>query len=246
MLDESQPSLFDEPTAALPSWAQRIAVFDLETTGLDLKEARIVTACVVELDMDGEPVGETLEWLADPVIEIPEGASNVHGVTTDIARRDGRPAAEVVREIVDSLRAYFDQGVAVVAYNAPYDFSILHNEAIRHGIAPISEPAPIIDPMVIDKRVEQYRKGKRTLSVVSDYYGVGLSDAHNATADAIAAGRVAQAIAKRYANELPESAAELHQAQIGWSAEQDASFEKWMRQNNDPNFSANIGWPLKP
>lgn len=245
MLDETQPSLFEEPIV-VPEWAKRIAVFDLETTGLDLREARIVTACVVELDIDGQPVGKTFEWLADPQIEIPEAASNVHGVTTEIARRDGRQASEVVAEILQTLRDFFAQGVPVVAYNAPYDFSILHHEALRHGLSPLAEPAPIIDPMVVDKKVEQYRKGKRTLTVVSEYYGVSLSDAHNATADAIAAGRVAQAIAKRHGGELPADAKSLHEAQIAWSAQQDASFEKWMRQNNDPNFTATIGWPVKP
>lgn len=245
MLDETQPSLFEEPSV-VPEWANRIAVFDLETTGLDLREARIVTACVVELNREGQPVGQTFEWLADPQIEIPEAASNVHGVTTEIAQREGREASEVVAEILDTLRGFFAQGVPVVAYNASYDFSILHHEAIRHGLAPLSQPAPIIDPMVVDKKVEQYRKGKRTLSVVSDYYGVALSDAHNATADAIAAGRVAQAIARRHGSVLPSDAFSLHEAQVVWSAEQDASFEKWMRQNNDPNFTATLGWPVKP
>lgn len=245
MLDETQPSLFEEPIV-VPDWVNRIAVFDLETTGLDLRDARIVTACVVELDGEGQPVGEVFEWLADPQIEIPEAASNVHGVTTEVARREGRQASDVVSEILQTLRGFFAQGVPVVAYNAPYDFSILHHEAVRHGLAPLSQPAPIIDPLVVDKKVEQYRKGKRTLSVVSDYYGVALSDAHNATADAIAAGRVAQAIAKRHGNVLPADAVSLHEAQVTWSAEQEASFEKWMRQNKDPNFTAVIGWPVKP
>lgn len=245
MLDENQPSLFEEPTET-PNWASRLAVFDLETTGLDLREARIVTACVVELDAEGNAVGEAREWLADPIIEIPEAASNVHGVTTEIARRDGRLAAEVVSEIVSALAEFFAAGVPVVAYNAPYDFTILHHEAVRHGLSPLNTPGPVIDPMVIDKKMEQYRKGKRTLTAVSDYYGVALSDAHNATADAIAAGRVAQAIAKKHGRELPPTAAELHDAQIAWSADQEARFAKWMQENNDPDFKTNIGWPVKP
>ena len=38
---------FDFEPEAFPDWAKRIVVFDTETTGLDLREARIVTACVV-------------------------------------------------------------------------------------------------------------------------------------------------------------------------------------------------------
>jgi DNA polymerase III subunit epsilon len=228
----------------LPKWAENIAVFDLETTGLDLTDARIVTACAVELDAMGQIVGRNSEWLADPVIEIPTQASDVHGVTTEIARRDGRPAAEVVSELLETLRGYFERGLPVVAYNAPYDFTILHHEALRHGLEPLRDPSPIIDPLVIDKFKDKFRRGKRRLENAAEFYNVSLSDAHNATADAVAAGRVAQAIARRWAAELPASATELHDLQIGWSEYLDADFEKFMRKNN-PDFTSTRGWPLK-
>lgn len=228
----------------MPNWAKSLGVFDLETTGLDLTDARIVTACAVELNEHGEVVGANSEWLADPGIEIPTQASDVHGVTTEIAQRDGRVAAEVVAEILDTLRGFFDRGMPVVAYNAPYDFTILHFEALRHGLEPLAKPFPIIDPLVIDKFKDRYRKGKRRLENAAEFYQVALNDAHNATADAVAAGRVAQAIAKRWAAELPETAAELHELQIQWSDANDSSFEEFMRRQN-PDFTISRGWPLK-
>jgi len=228
----------------LPDWAKQIAVFDLETTGLDLTDARIVTACAVELDAAGNVVGENLEWLANPGIEIPTQASDVHGVTTEIAIRDGRPAAEVVAELIIKLQGFFDRGLPVVAYNAPYDFTILHYEALRHGLEPL-KIGSVIDPLVIDKFNDKYRKGKRRLENAAEFYTVQLDDAHNATADAIAAGRVAQAIAKRWANELPSTATELHDAQVGWSEAIDADFESYMRRSVNPEFTATRGWPLK-
>ena len=173
----------------LPDWAKQIAVFDLETTGLDLTDARIVTACAVELDASGNVVGTNSEWLANPGIEIPTQASDVHGVTTEIAVRDGRPADVVVGELLATLRDFFARGLPVVAYNAPYDFTILHYEALRHGLEPLKLGA-VIDPMVIDKFKDKYRKGKRRLENAAEYYQVPLDDAHNATADAVAAGRV--------------------------------------------------------
>ena len=103
---------------------------------------------------------------------------------------------------------------------------------------------PVIDPMVLDKYVDTYRSGKRTLEVASRIYGVKLEDAHNATADAVAAGRVAQAIAKKYAEKLPADVVELHNSQIEWSASQDASYEKF-RRGSSPDFSIQRGWPLK-
>ena len=221
-----------------------MAVFDLETTGLDLREARIVTACAVQIDQDGQIIGPNQEWLADPGIEIPEAASNVHGVTTEIARANGRAAKEVVSELLETLRDFFERGVPVVAFNAPYDFTILHYEALRHGLDPIHEPKPVIDPMVLDKYVDTYRSGKRTLEVASRIYGVQLEDAHNATADAVAAGRVAQAIARKYAEKLPDDVFVLHSSQIEWSANQDASYEKF-RRGTSPDFTIQRGWPLK-
>lgn len=227
-----------------PDWSRRLAVFDLETTGLDLREARIVTACAVEIDQDGQVVGENKEWLADPGIEIPEAASNVHGVTTEIARQNGSPAALVVAELLETLMAFFNRGIPVVAYNAPYDFTILHFEALRHGLDPINNPRPVIDPLVLDKFVDTYRSGKRTLEVAARIYGVALDDAHNATADAVAAGRVAQAIAKKYPDKLPEDVLLLHEAQIEWSDRQDASYEKF-RRGTTPEFTVQRGWPVK-
>lgn len=230
--------------SALPDWAKQIAVFDLETTGLDLTDARIVTACAVELDATGNVVGTNSEWLANPGIEIPTQASDVHGVTTEIAVRDGRPADVVVAELLAALRDFFARGIPVVAYNAPYDFTILHYEALRHGLEPLKIGA-VIDPLVIDKFKDKYRKGKRRLENAAEFYKVPLDDAHNATADAVAAGRVAQAIARRWADELPATASELHDAQVEWSGILDADFESYMRRSVNPDFTATRGWPLK-
>jgi DNA polymerase-3 subunit epsilon len=132
----------------------------------------------------------------------------------------------------------------VVAYNAPYDFTILHYEALRHGLEPL-KLGSVIDPLVIDKFKDKYRKGKRRLENAAEFYQVPLDDAHNATADAVAAGRVAQAIARRWASELPATAAELHDAQVQWSAAIDADFESYMRRSVNPDFTATRGWPLK-
>ena len=228
----------------MPEWAKQIAVFDLETTGLDLTDARIVTACAVELDASGNVVGTNSEWLANPGIEIPTQASDVHGVTTEIAVREGRPADVVIAELLATLRDFFARGLPVVAYNAPYDFTILHYEALRYGLEPL-KLGSVIDPLVIDKFKDKYRKGKRRLENAAEFYQVPLEDAHNATADAVAAGRVAQAIARRWADELPATAGELHDAQIGWSEAIDADFESYMRRSVNPDFTATRGWPLK-
>lgn len=59
-----------------------LAVFDLETTGVDPNSDRIVTAFFGVLDGDGE-LTVSREWIVDPGVPIPPGASNVHGWTAE-------------------------------------------------------------------------------------------------------------------------------------------------------------------
>jgi DNA polymerase-3 subunit epsilon len=226
----------------MSNWSDELAVFDLETTGIDVESSRIVTATVAVLDATGNVVERT-DWLLDPGIEIPEGATAVHGITTDHALKHGRMAADGVAEIVATIRTLLARGLPLVAYNAPYDLTLLNRESMRHGIPPLVAPAPVIDPLVIDKGVDRYRRGKRTLAVTSAFYGVSLDDAHDSGADAIAAGRVAQAIAKVHGGSLPGTIAELHALQVVWCKEQAASFQDYMRRGRDPEFVAAGGWP---
>lgn len=227
-----------------PSWTDRLAVFDLETTGIEVETSRIVTAFVGVIGKDGA-LERSWSWMADPGIDIPARATEVHGITTERARLDGRPAAEVVAEIVAVLRELFAARTPVVAYNAPYDFSLLFHEAERYGIESIAAPSPVVDPLILDRRLDRYRKGKRTLEVVAALHGVPLDGAHDAGVDAVAAGRIAQAIGRLYSAELPDSVEELHEAQRSWSLDQAADFESYMRRVRDPDFVAEGAWPIR-
>jgi DNA polymerase III epsilon subunit-like protein/8-oxo-dGTP pyrophosphatase MutT (NUDIX family) len=227
-------------------WDTRLAVFDLETTGVDTDTSRIVSACIAVLEPDGA-LHAQFNWLADPEIEIPEGASAVHGITTERAREDGRTAETVVGEITATIRALLAVGIPLVVYNAPYDLSLLDRECRRHRVEPLGYPTPVIDPLVIDKAVDRYRKGKRTLVAAAERYGVNLDDAHDAAADAIAAGRVAQAIARTFPDDVDVPFPDLHGRQQIWYAEQAASFQQYIREvKGDENYVAESSWPLRP
>ncbi len=246
LLDVSGPTYREGMPSGpdLPAWLTRVGVFDLETTGVDVDSDRVVTAYVGVLDANGRQVAAR-SWLADPGIPIPEGATAVHGISTEHARVHGRPAREVVAEVTAALRSLFDQGVPVVAYNASYDFSLLACEAVRNGIQPLADPSPVIDPLVIDKAYDRYRRGRRTLEVVAEHYCVPLESAHEASADAIAAGRVAQALARQFS--LPLTPSELHTRQIGWARSQAASLtEYFVRLGRlDPDDSLDGRWPVR-
>lgn len=225
-------------------WFHTLGVFDLETTGIDVTSSRIVSAHVGVIGPDGAVIEQT-DWLANPGIDIPVQASAVHGITTARAQAEGRPAAEVVAEIIAALSSLFSRGIAVTIYNASYDLSLLAHEARRYGLAPLDQPAPVIDPLVLDKAVDQFRKGKRTLEAAALHYGVSLIDAHDAGADAVAAGRVAQALAKAFPVELALESAELHAKQIIWAAEHAASFQDYMRRTHNPDFTDSGIWPVR-
>jgi DNA polymerase-3 subunit epsilon len=241
----NENQLFDL-ASDLPEWATKpIAVFDLETTGLDHRTARIVTACAALIDQNGQVIGNDVEWLANPGVPIPAEATAVHGITNEIAMARGADLREVVTGIIETLSGYFNSGVPVVAYNAPYDFTILRQHAEDFGIDWPAEPMPIIDPLVLDKKMVKFRKGNRRLETVAGIYSVNLDDAHNATADAIAAGHVAQALARAFPKELSVPLPELHKLQVAWSEEQDRSFADFMHKSGKADFQLNIGWPEK-
>jgi DNA polymerase-3 subunit epsilon len=233
--------LFDSELAKeLPSWARKLAVFDLETTGLELATARIVTACVAVINAQGE-IEQLDEWLVNPGIEIPASATSVHGISTEKAFSEGREAAGAIPEIVSTLKQ-LNQTVPIVVFNAPYDFTILKHEATRYQVEALA-PAPVIDPLVIDRKL-RFAPGKRNLSVLCEIYGVVLSDAHNSTADAVAAGRLAQKLALKYP-ELAQEPSTLHELQTKWSQAWTKNFHDWLEKENRPVDRAEIGWPIR-
>ncbi|GHH79621.1 3'-5' exonuclease [Streptomyces sulfonofaciens] len=222
--------------------------FDLETTGTDPAEARIVTAAVIEVG-GGRPLGRR-EWLADPGVPIPPDAVAVHGISDERAAA-GRPADQVADAIAGVLAGAWRAGVPVVAYNASFDLTLLAAELRRHGLPSLRErldgadPAPVIDPYTIDRAVDRYRRGKRTLEAVCAEYGVLLEAAHDAAADALAAARLACAIAGRHRKVAELPVADLHHRQIQWSALRAADYQAHLRRQGDSTAVVDGRWPLR-
>ena len=231
-------------------WHRELLIgFDLETTGTDPFEARIVTAAVVEV-RDGEIAGRR-EWLADPGVPIPPDASAVHGISDERAAAEGLPADRVADAVADALTGYWAAGVPVVAYNASFDLTLLAAELRRHGLPSLGDrlggapPAPVVDPYTIDRWVDRYRRGKRTLEAVCAEYGVVLDTAHDAGADALAAARLARAIADRHPKVAALGPAELHRRQIEWYAAWAADFQSFLRRKGNADAVVDGAWPLR-
>lgn len=197
---------------------------DFESTGVDPLAARIVTACVAyrsEAD-----AGWTKEWLADAGGElIPEQATAIHGVTSERAHSEGQPVIDVAEAVRELLQEAWVKDVPVVAMNCNYDLSLLNAELVRAGHRELTIDGPVLDPLTLDRMVDRYRKGKRTLGALCEHYHVPLSaaapgedattaaGAHDATADTLAALRLVWRIGNAYPDLAAMPLGELHDAQ---------------------------------
>ncbi len=227
----------------------RLAAFDVETTGTDPEADRIVTAALSIVGVGLAGVHHF--WIVDPGVEIPAAATAVHGVTTQRARSEGVSPQQAVAEITELLAAEVRARVPIVAFNARFDLTILDREARRHGVVPLVERSGaadsllVIDPYVLDKQIDRYRPGKRTLDAVCAHYGVPLGSAHQAGADALAAARVAY----RIGTLAPELAGldieQLHADQVSWAAAQAASLQAHFRQQGRMELVQGA-WPVVP
>ena len=227
----------------------RLAAFDIETTGTDTENDRIVTAAV-SLVGGGEE-SASRNWLVDPGIPIPAEATEVHRITDEMVRRDGVTAARAVEEITAVLAEALGEGTPVVAFNGRFDLTILDREARRHDIVPLidrvggSDGLLVIDPFVLDKQVNRFRKGGRNLALLCEAYNVPLDSAHSADADALAAARLAWRIGKSYAELGDADVFELHEWQIVWAKEQAASLQKYFSDQGRPE-RVEGAWPVVP
>jgi len=225
------------------SWIQSpLGAFDLETTGRDPLAARIVTGCLIR------PPGDRLNaqnWLLDPGVDIPDGAVQVHGVTTERARAEGQDYSDGYREIRNQLETAWASGEILAIYNAVYDMTVIDAEGRRLGYAPLVV-GPVIDPYVIDREVDKYRKGKRILSVTCTHYGVQLDDAHTADGDAFATLRLAIALAHRFPGELEHlTTADLMAAQPQWHKTRQDGFAAYLARTGQDASSVSGDWPLR-
>ena len=237
------------PAFTGPSWTtSELWGFDLETTGLDPHTVHIVTAACVRLGKVNSGI-EPLEirtWLADPGIEIPEAASSVHGITSDYARKHGADRTAVVAEVIACLESIRRRGGSVVGHNIVYDLTVLEAERRRLGLpTPVADVLPpIFDTLVLDREVDRFRRGQRTLADLCAVWGVELDNHHDALADATAAGCILWAMAAKHELLASGSGEELHAAQIEWKRAQAADLEEFLRSKGR-HATINPDWPLE-
>ena len=228
----------------------RYVGFDIESTGINPMSDRIVTFSVISQDDD--MVQTLYEWTIDPGVDIPQGASDVHGVTTEMAQRDGRPPKEVLPEILAVLNyeLQFEDAV-LTAYNCPFDLTMLREEYKRHGIIPEDSTyvedlvayVGIIDPLVIDKSVNKYRRGSRKLIDVAEHHGFSLTNAHNSTADVEATIFLADKFLTMFKDKA--TVEQLMELQAVAKAEQAESLSEYFKKQGREDWEVDGSWPIQ-
>ncbi|MFG2308272.1 3'-5' exonuclease [Streptomyces sp. NPDC048566] len=227
-----------------------LAAFDTETTGVDVETDRIVSAAVVVQDAPGSRP-RTTRWLVNPGVPVPAGATAVHGLTDEHLRRNGRWPSPVVEEIARELGEQAAAGRPLVVMNAPFDLTLLDRELRRHRASSLErrlDPSAlrVLDPRVLDKHLDRYRKGRRTLTDLCAHYGVALEGAHDAAADALASLELVRAVGRRFASRLERlSPAELHTLQAVWHAAQARGLQAWFARSGSDE-AVDPAWPLRP
>jgi DNA polymerase-3 subunit epsilon len=99
----------------------------------------------------------------------------------------------------------------------------------------------------LDRHHDRFRKGSRTLGALCAHYGVGIENAHDAVADALASAEVLVALAARF-KELAEAEPHtLHEAQIVWHREWAESYDGWRTgRGMTPMDERDFIWPVAP
>lgn len=165
-----------------------ICFFDLETTGVNVTNDRIVEICVHKVHPDGHE--ETHTWRVNPTIPIPLGASEVHGIY-DADIKDSPTFQELAPAVLELIK---DSDLA--GYNSnKFDIPLLAEEFLRAGVDFEMTGRLAVDVQNIFHRMEQ-----RTLSAAYKFYcNKSLDDAHSAEADVLATYEVLKAQIDRYA-----------------------------------------------
>jgi DNA polymerase-3 subunit epsilon len=141
-----------------------LVCLDLETTGLDVENDRIVEIGLVKLHPDGRR--EQVQRRVDPGIDIPEAATRIHGIRNDDVRglfgepQLGRIGAELLDFVGDADLAGFN----IVGYDLP----IWLAECRRHDLSFAMEGRQVLDARLVflgkEPSWDRFIQGPRNLN----------------------------------------------------------------------------------
>ena len=164
-----------------------IIFFDLETTGVDTANDRIVEISMIKIMPDGEEIVRTRR--INPQMHIPEQATAIHGITDEMVK-DEPTFAQIAKSM-----AQFIEGCDFGGFNSNrFDLPMLVEEFLRVGVDVDFKNRQFVDVQTIFHKMEQ-----RTLVAAYKFYcDKDLTEAHSAEADTRATYEVLKAQLDRY------------------------------------------------
>ena len=168
-----------------------IIFFDIESTGLNVANDRIVEISIVKVDKNGDTEIKTRR--INPTIPISPESTSIHGITDEDVKD-----CPTFREIAKSL-ANLMSGCDIAGFNSTkFDIPLLAEEFLRAGIDFDFRKRKLVDVQVIYHKLEQ-----RTLSAAYKFYcGKNLENAHSAEADTVATYEILKAQLDKYPETL--------------------------------------------
>nr|WP_321244330.1 3'-5' exonuclease [uncultured Psychroserpens sp.] len=164
-----------------------ICFFDLETTGINITNDRIVEISILKVYPDGKE--ETYTKRVNPTIPIPPEVTLVHGISDDDIA-DAPTFKDISKEVYQIVKDC-DLG----GFNSNrFDIPVLAEEMLRADIDFDMKNTQSIDVQTIFHKMEQ-----RTLSAAYKFYcDKNLDNAHSAEADTLATYEVLKSQLDRY------------------------------------------------
>ena len=164
-----------------------IAFIDLETTGVNLTNDRIVELAIVKIMADGTRIAK--RRLINPQMPIPQVTSDIHGITDDMVKD-----APTFKQMSNEIRQFLEN-CDLGGYNSNrFDIPMLMEEFLRAGVE-----VDLSDRRMIDVQHIFYTMQPRTLSAAYQFFcEKELVDAHSAEADINATIEVLEAQLKKY------------------------------------------------
>ncbi|AOW21918.1 3'-5' exonuclease [Urechidicola croceus] len=164
-----------------------IVFFDLETTGINIANDRIVEISILKVFPNGNKESKT--WLVNPEIEIPKEASDIHGITNE--RVVTEPTfKELASQVSDMIK-----GCDLAGFNSNrFDIPLLAEEMLRAEV-----DFDMKNRLAIDVQTIFHKKEQRTLTAGYKFYcDKDLTDAHSAEADTNATYEILLAQLEKY------------------------------------------------
>ncbi|HEX9650357.1 MAG TPA: 3'-5' exonuclease [Cyclobacteriaceae bacterium] len=171
-----------------------IAFFDLETTGVNISQDRIISISLIKIFPGNEQ--EKKEYLINPGIPIPAESSLIHGIYDEDIK--GKPSfKEIARNLAKFLEGTDLAGFSIINFDVP----MLVEEFLRAEVEFDIRKKKIVDAQKIFHLME-----KRTLTAAYKFYcNKELANAHNASADTLASLEVLEAQVQKYSgNEVTD------------------------------------------